>query len=82
MFYTFPNTPCAACGQSHTLHQPYAAGLDRAVDCRFTCPVTAVAVGLPRPVCYEVVMELPVGTVVMESVSPAGPAPPSRLSHN
>ena len=81
MFYLFPNTPCAACGQSHTLQQPYTAGLDREADCRYTCPAKAIVVGLRRPVCYEVVIELPAETVMVEPVH-REPAPTSRLSHH
>jgi hypothetical protein len=84
VFYLFPETPCSACGQPHTLHQPYAAGLDREVDCRYNCPVRKTDVELRRPVAYEVVMELPAGAVLMEPAPPKPPAPRpgSRLSHH
>jgi hypothetical protein len=84
VFYLFLDTPCAACGRSHTLAQPFAAAAGREVDCRYTCPVKQVVVGLRRPVRYEVVMELPADPILMEPVphGPPAPGPSPRLSHH
>jgi hypothetical protein len=84
MFYLFLDTPCAACGQSHALVQPFAADAGREVDCRYTCPVKQLVVGLRRPVRYEVVLELPADAILMEPVphDPPAPVPSPRLSHH
>jgi hypothetical protein len=84
VFYLFPGTPCTACGQSHTLAQPFAAAAGREADCRYACPVKQVAVGLRRPVRYEVAVELPADAILMEPVrhGPPAPGPSPRLSHH
>jgi hypothetical protein len=84
MFYLFPDAPCAACGLSHTLVQPFAAAAGRELDCRYTCPVKRMVVGLRRPVRYEVVTELPADPILLEPVPPGPPAggPSPRPSHH